>query len=63
MDRLTDSFCYINSSLTGDHDGLGVAVLEEGDVAPGDQAGVQPRGGQGRLPNLHQAQYFARKFT
>ena len=35
------------SGLTGDHDCLGVAVLEEGDVSAGDEAGVQPRGRHG----------------
>ena len=48
------------SGLTGDHDCLGVAVLEEGDVPAGDEAGVQPRGRHGGRPQLQPARGLRR---
>ena len=54
------SVVILVSGLTGDHDSLGVAVLEEGDVSAGDEAGVQPRGRHGGRPQLQPARGLRR---
>ena len=54
-----ETVCEIKE-LTSDHDRLGVAVLEEGDVPAGDEAGVQPRGRHGGRAQLQPTRILGR---